>query len=110
MISDYRCFYCFVRAFEKLLEKENISNEAKASFTLEMISLYQNKRNDFSAPLFSRELHRILRSYTQNPDPYKAAKKENNDHALSMLPELEYIIRQSPDPFFTALRLAIAET
>jgi uncharacterized protein with ATP-grasp and redox domains len=108
MISDYRCFYCFVRAFEKLLEKENISNEAKASFTLEMISLYQNKRNDFSAPLFSRELHRILRSYTQNPDPYKAAKKENNDHALSMLPELEYIIRQSPDPFFTALRLAIA--
>lgn len=108
MISDYRCFYCFARAFEKLLEKESISNEAKSSFTLDMISLYQNKRNDFSAPLFSRELHHILTSYTHNPDPYKKAKKENNDQAIKMLPELEYIIQQSDDQFITALRLAIA--
>jgi damage-control phosphatase, subfamily I len=108
MISDFRCFYCFVRAFEKLLVKENISNEAKASFTLEMISLYQNNLNDFSAPLFSRELHKILRSYTHNHDPYKEEKKKYNNQAISMLPELEYIIRQSGDPFSTALRLAIA--
>lgn len=108
MISDYRCFYCFVRAFEKLLVKENISNEAKASFTLEMISLYQNNQNDFSAPLFSRELHKILRSYTHNPDPYMEEKKKYNNQALSMLPELEYIMQQSEDPFSTALRLAIA--
>jgi damage-control phosphatase, subfamily I len=108
MISDYRCYYCFVRAFEKLLEKENISDEAKASFTLEMVSLYQSNQNDFSAPLFSRKLHKILRSYTNNPDPYKEEKKKYNDQALSMLPELEYIMQQSEDPFSTALRLAIA--
>lgn len=108
MISDHRCFFCFVRAFEKLLEKESISDEAKSSFTLEMISLYQNKRSNFSAPLFSRELHHILRSYTHNPDPYKKVKKENNDQAVNMLPELEYIIQQSEDRFNTALRLAIA--
>jgi uncharacterized protein with ATP-grasp and redox domains len=36
------------------------------------------------------------------------AKKENNDQAISMFPELEEIIRQSKDPFGTALRLAIA--
>ena len=108
MISDYRCFFCFVRAFEKLLEKESISDEAKSSFTLDMISLYQNKRSNFSAPLFSRELHHILRSYTHNPDPYKVVKKDNNDQAINMLPELEYIIQQSEDRFNTALRLAIA--
>lgn len=108
MISDYRCFYCFVRAFEKLVEKENISNEAKASFTLGMISLYQNNQNGFSAPLFSRELHKILRSYTYNPDPYKKEKKKYNDLALRMQPELENIIHKSEDQFTTALRLAIA--
>ncbi len=108
MISDYRCFFCFVRAFEKLLEKESISNEAKSSFTHDMISLYQNKRNDFSAPLFSRELHNILKSYTHNPDPYRKEKKENNDQAIKMLPELENIIQKSDDQFITALRLAIA--
>jgi damage-control phosphatase, subfamily I len=108
MISDYRCFFCFTRAFEKLLEKENISNEAKASFTLDMISLYKNSRNDFSAPLFSRELHKILRSYTNNPDPYKSEKKENNDQALNLLPEFEKLVKQSNDPFSASLRIAIA--
>jgi damage-control phosphatase, subfamily I len=108
MISDHRCFFCFTRAFEKLLEKENISNEAKKSFTLDMIRLYQNNWDKLIAPEFSRELHIILRSYTLNSDPYKKAKKANNDQALSMFPELKEIIRQSKDPFGTALRLAIA--
>ena len=37
MISDHRCFFCFTRAFEKLLEKETISNEAKNDFTRGMV-------------------------------------------------------------------------
>jgi damage-control phosphatase, subfamily I len=108
MISDHRCFFCFTRAFEKLLEKENISNEAKKSFTFDMIRLYLNNWDNFIAPEFARELHCILRSYTLNPDPYRKEKKENNDQALSMFPELKEMILQSKDPFDTALRFAIA--
>ena len=108
MISDYRCFFCFARAFGKLLEKENISSETKASFTLDMIRLYQKNLGKNSGPQFSRDLHKILRGYTHNTDPYKEEKRMNNDQALNMLPELEYIIQQSGDPFSTALRLAIA--
>jgi uncharacterized protein with ATP-grasp and redox domains len=108
MISDYRCFFCFTRAFEKLINKENISNEAKNNFTRDMIGLYYNNRDNVSAPEFSRELHHILRNYTHNPDPYLNEKKENNDQVLRMFPELENIIRQSKIPFDTALRLAIA--
>jgi uncharacterized protein with ATP-grasp and redox domains len=108
MISDHRCFFCFVRAFEKLLEKENIDNKAKISFINDMINLYQNSQDHFSAPLFSRELHNILRSYTDNPDPYSDVKRENNDEALKMVPELQKIVDNSIDPFSTALRLAIA--
>ncbi len=108
MISDYRCFFCFVRAFERLLEKEKLSNDTKSSFIFDMINLYQNSQNNFSAPLFSRELHKILRGYTNNPDPYIKEKKENNEQALRMVPDLEKIILKSKDPFNTALRIAIA--
>jgi len=108
MISDYRCFFCFTRAFERLITKENISNEAKNNFTREMISLYYNSQDKFSAPEFSRELHHILRSYTHNPDPYLNEKKENNDQAARMIPKLEMIVRKSSNPFNTSLRLAIA--
>jgi uncharacterized protein with ATP-grasp and redox domains len=108
MISDYRCFFCFARAFEKLLEKENITNEAKNSFTHEMIRLYTDRLDGFNSPDFSRDLHNLLKSYTHNPDPYKEEKRENNDQAISLVPELKKIIKQSKDPFGTALRLAIA--
>lgn len=108
MISDYRCFFCFCRAFEKLLEKADISAQKKKSFTDEMISLYQNKSEMLIAPEFARELHNRLKSYTLNPDPYKDEKRENNDYVLGLVNELKKIIEQSGDPFDTALRLAIA--
>lgn len=108
MISDYRCFFCFTRAFEKLLEKENISGEDKSSFTNEMICLYHNNRESFTAPEFSRELHISLRNFTKNPDPYLKEKRVNNDMAMELYSEGEKHIKQSDDPFGTALRIAIA--
>jgi hypothetical protein len=108
MISDYRCFYCFVRAFEKLLAKENMSSEDKSAFTNDMICLYHNKHESLTAPEFSRELHATLRSYTNNPDPYIKEKRENNDLALNLYSEVEKHIKQSHDPFGTSLRMAIA--
>ena len=108
MISDHRCFFCFTRAFEKLLEKENISNEAKKSFTLDMVDLYQKNQDRLISPEFARELHILLRGYTHNHDPYKEAKKKYNDLALKMWPDLNKLILKSKDPFDTALRLALA--
>jgi damage-control phosphatase, subfamily I len=108
MTSDYRCFYCLARSFEKLLEKESISVQAKNSFTLDMINLYKTHQEKISTPEFARDLHWILKGYTNNPDPYKAEKRKSNIQALKMLPEMEDITKQSSDPFITALRLAIA--
>lgn len=108
MNSDYRCFYCFARSFEKLLLKENISNAAKKEFTDSMVSKYIECRNNFTTPLFVRELHDVLYNYTGNPDPYKSEKKEYNDLAISMVPELERIINNSEDKVITALKVAIA--
>jgi uncharacterized protein with ATP-grasp and redox domains len=108
MISDYRCFFCFARAFEKLLVKENLSAEAKSCFTRDMAGLYNKMCDNFSAPVFSRELHTILKQYTNNPDLYKEAKRQSNDMVLNMYPDLKYRILLSDNPFDTALRLAIA--
>jgi damage-control phosphatase, subfamily I len=108
MISDHRCFFCFTRAFERLLAKESISKEAKNSFTRDMITLYQSKWDELYSPEFSRELHTILRNYTNNPDPYKEEKRLNNDQALILISESEKIVKQSADPFQTSLKIAIA--
>ena len=41
-------------------------------------------------------------------DPFHSAKKESNELALKLLPQLKERIRQSKDPLFMALKIAVA--
>lgn len=108
MVSDYRCFYCFTRAFEKVLERENLSQKSKLEFTKSLANLYATQKDPFSAPAFSRSLHNLLKEYTNNSDSYVSIKKESNDSALSLYQELKEKIQQAENPFDVAVRLAIA--
>jgi uncharacterized protein with ATP-grasp and redox domains len=108
MISDYRCYYCFTRAFERLLSRDGISPEAKAGFTRDMINLYAENWGKHNTPLFARKLHVLMRDHTGDSDPYILEKKQYNDIALGLLPEMKSLVKKSRDPFNTALRLSIA--
>ena len=108
VISDYRCFFCFARAFERLIEKGNLQPKEKKQFANDMFGLFNDVKYDFSIPMVSRELHVLLKQYSNNPDPYKEEKKQSNDLVLGMYPELKDILFQSDNYFNTALRLAIA--
>ena len=108
VISDYRCFFCFARALERLLDRENLSPEEKKCFAQDMFGLFNNRKSDFSIPMISRELHVLLKQYSKNSDPYKEIKKQSNDLVLGMYADLKNIVFQSRNYFDTALRLAIA--
>jgi damage-control phosphatase, subfamily I len=108
MISDYRCFFCFARAFEKLLEKEKLTVSEKNSFVRGMAMQYSTTNGNFSAPLFSRDLHQMLKIYSRDPDPFVEVKKQSNDLVLDMYPALKKQLQESENPYETALRLAIA--
>ena len=108
VISDYRCFFCFARAFERLIEKENLLPEEKKCFASDMFGLFNQVKRDFSIPMISRELHILLNQYSNNPDPYKEAKKQSNDLVLGMYAELKDLVFNLGNHFSTALRLAIA--
>lgn len=107
-ISDYRCFFCFARAFERMLERDNLSKEEKKLFAREMFGLFDKEKNDVSIPELSRKLHVLFKRYSKNPDPYQDVKKSSNDLVLAMYPELKNIVFDSVNHFDTALRLAIA--
>jgi len=107
-IPDYRCLFCFARAFERMLEKEILSPEEKKQFASEMFGLFNNVKNDLSIPALSRELHVLLKQNSNNPDPYKEVKRKSNDLVLAMYPELKNMVFNSVNQFDSALRLAIA--
>jgi len=108
VISDYRCFFCFAKAFERMIEKENFLPEEKKRFANDMFGLFNDVKYDFSIPMVSRELHVLLKKYSNNSDPYKKEKKQSNDLVMEMYPELKDIVFQSDNHFNTALRLAIS--
>jgi uncharacterized protein with ATP-grasp and redox domains len=108
MISDYRCIYCLVTAFGRSLEKADIPVCDKEGFTKEMIGVLNEKWNSVNAPDCARDIHGLYRKYIKNDDPFREVKKRSNDTVMQMSVELEQTIRNSEDPFTTALKLAIA--
>jgi uncharacterized protein with ATP-grasp and redox domains len=63
---------------------------------------------DQSPPEMGREIHRIIREETGDPDPYREVKERFNRFALGLLPGLRARVAASADPFATAVRLAVA--
>ncbi|MDS1032380.1 ARMT1-like domain-containing protein [Porphyromonadaceae sp. NP-X] len=108
MRSDYRCYFCFARLFEELIEKTSLSAEEKNHFAGELFGLFNTEGNSFSVPHLSREVHILFKKYSGNGDPYKLVKRQSNDMVLSRYDDLKKTIASSADPFVTALKLAIA--
>ncbi len=108
MLSDYRCFFCFIKSFSRLIERDLTSVEEKNSFTAEMASLYLEYKDNLVAPVFVAKLHEALFKYTGNADPYKQVKRESNDLVLSLYQGYKLKVLDSENPFDLALRLAIA--
>ena len=65
---------------------------------------------DFSTPpaVNSMIAYDTVATITGNPDPYRAKKREHNDLALAMEPDLDRIVEAAPDKLRAALQLAAA--
>jgi uncharacterized protein with ATP-grasp and redox domains len=102
------CIPCFVRqtldALRLVTDDEEIHEQAlrKVLRAASEMDLTQ------SPPAMGQYIHRLIRQLTGNNDPYREIKVQCNRSALKVYPELKRRVRQSDDPFKTAVRLAIA--
>ena len=55
-----------------------------------------------------REIHRVVRETTGVDDPYRVAKRSDNDRVTAWLPRLRRAVVSSQDRLLTALKLAAA--
>ena len=108
MEADYRCYYCFARTFERLIEKHTLTATEKKALAAELFSLFHNGTSGFSVPTLSRELYRLFREKSGVADLYEQIKYESNERLLGEYAMFREMIDQSDDPFETALRLAVA--
>jgi hypothetical protein len=61
-----------------------------------------------SPPEIAQIVYSMIKEITKNGDPYREAKKGQNELALKLYPEFKEMIARSEDPLFFSLKLAIA--
>ncbi|HOP39772.1 MAG TPA: ARMT1-like domain-containing protein [Geobacteraceae bacterium] len=102
------CIPCFAR--QALEAARFVTDDPAIHESVMRGILREAAQMDFSQspPAIGQKLHRTLRDLTRVDDPYREIKDHCNQAALEMLPDLSARIRDSADPLFTALRVAIA--
>jgi len=102
------CIPCFQR--QALQAVRFISNDEKLHQKVlrEVTKKLLESNWNSTPPELAHEVHKIVKSLTNEKDPYKEVKKESNDLVLKMYPALKEKVEESKDPLRTAVRLAIA--
>ena len=102
------CIPCFVRQAFEAAALVTSDYKLREWILRETLSTLREKSFDTTPPSIGRDIHSIVKTLTGNNDPYARVKRESNTIALKLVASLKDHIKNSSDPFETALRLAIA--
>lgn len=99
---------CFVRQALDSVRLVTDDEEVHERLLREVLRATSEMNLRQSPPVMGQRIHRLIRSLTHQPDPYREIKHRHNRLALELYPKLRAIVRNSDHPLETTLRLAIA--
>lgn len=108
MQAKPECQHCFQRQTDNAARLAGLDAETVARLKQAVSAELAAQPADLTLPAKASRVHALVRQISANPDPYRTAKQEATEHALSLYPHLKQMIEVSADPLDTAVRLAIA--
>ena len=103
------CIKCLQKQAERLFKKCHISDDARVEITSRFsLFIKKNENEDLKTPEVTRYLYHLIAKASGVSDIYEKEKAEYNDLMLSLEDELRMAISQSENPFYTALKYALA--
>lgn len=108
MISQLECLVCMLK------QGMNSARIATGDETLQEKVIHEIaeiiKHTDLNiCPAYnSQPVYRAVSRITGNPDPFKALKKQTNQAALKLLPQLQQMVKKASDPLYTAFHVSVA--
>lgn len=101
------CIPCLIRhGFD--ISAQTADRAVRERFMREILAWASSLNYDQVPPLAARDMYAMLRRITGIDDPFARVKQISNAKALAMYPGLKSRVTASPDPFDTALRIALA--
>lgn len=107
MINE--CLICQVKALKKRIDKFQVHLDSQPALIKQLeeyiLGIDVKKSN---SPEITRNILHIIQEYSSITDPFEKEKQESNRELLARYDDFKGRIKNSENPFNTALRLAIA--
>jgi hypothetical protein len=101
------CIPCLVWLATETVKRATSDNNIINTVIERTIVLTKTMDMNTPPPKMGQLIHRIVTEETGNPDPCLEIKRQCNEIALKLQPELKEIVKKSSDRFLTAAKLAI---
>jgi len=102
------CIPCSVNNYLRLIKTGIVLDKLEEPVLRELLKFFSEVDYNQSPPALGQKMHRMLREFSKNPDPYGEIKRKYNRMMMDKYLDFKKIVEDSPDPFETAVRLAIA--
>ncbi|MBD3375366.1 DUF89 family protein [candidate division KSB1 bacterium] len=102
------CIPCIVNSLLRLLQNGLVPDDKKQEAMRQLLGFLARTDYTQSPPAIGREMHRMIRTILEDPDPYQEIKKQSNEKMLGLYEEFKQRVKDSPNPLNTVMRLAIA--
>jgi uncharacterized protein with ATP-grasp and redox domains len=108
MRSYPECVPCIIKQGLRTARTATDDERVHERVVREIIGKLQDFDFSLAPAVNSMVAYDTVAAITGNRDPYRAKKREHNDLALAMEPELDRIVEEAPDKLRAALQLAAA--
>ncbi|HHI68589.1 MAG TPA: DUF89 family protein [Planctomycetes bacterium] len=102
------CYPCFLRQALEAGRFAGLNQEAQRTVLLGAMDILRALPRKATPPDIANRIHKAIRRLSGSEDPYKKEKEAWTARALELLPRLEGIVREAPDPLEAALRVGVA--
>ena len=102
------CMPCFIRQALEAVRHATDDAAVHEAVLRRVMELAGKMDMGQSPPVIGQQIHRWVRDFSGQPDPYRKVKQRFNELALALYPELRERVNCADDPLETAVRLAIA--
>jgi len=102
------CIPCFVRQALEAARMASDDPDLHERALREALKFAGTLSFDDPPPVMGAWIHGLVRRLAESDDPYLEVKQSSNRAAMQLLGDLRRRVADSPDPFETAVRMAIA--
>lgn len=102
------CYACVLNQIIDASARIHLDTETQYTLINNALQYLLNVSPRTSLPEVGQYVHRMIRSYSGEPDPYLREKITFNKKLLELLPSIRASVNKSDDPLKSAIRYAIA--